>query len=423
MNQIEQGIDTSLIQVYKWFVLKEKTIYTSLNKLEQSGSYIRAEFWCPDKYKERLDVSLSEIQRANNLDRPVLDPAKKHDGLAEPSFFEDNEFTFAFSEIVNTYGIPNYKEINPAVFTCATFPFLFGFMFGDIMHGIMLTIFGIVCIINAEKWRNTGLRGFVIARYLLLLMGIFATFAGFCYNDMTSIPLKIFGESCYDIGADGTTATLREGCVYPIGIDPSWYRAANELTFMNSLKMKMSVIFGVMQMSMGVFIKALNAIYFGHKIEFFFEFIPQIVLLLSLFGFMDLMIVAKWLIDWENYPNGEGRPPSIVTQMIDMLLKGGSLSGSPLIPNMEGVMKILLLCAMCALPFMLFVRPCYEGFAQAKRAKLRKRYADYVQVHEENQKNFAINTDMDPEEARGGLDPMPEELAKKEHPMSDVVVH
>ncbi|MFN9910313.1 MAG: V-type ATPase 116kDa subunit family protein [bacterium] len=47
-----------------------------------------------------------------------------------------------------------------------------------------------------------------------------------------------------------------EGCVYPLGLDPRWYNASNELNFFNSLKMKMAVIIGVLQMSFG-FIKLL----------------------------------------------------------------------------------------------------------------------------------------------------------------------
>jgi V-type H+-transporting ATPase subunit a len=37
--------------------------------------------------------------------------------------------------IINTYGVPRYREINPAVFTVASFPILFGVMFGDVGHG------------------------------------------------------------------------------------------------------------------------------------------------------------------------------------------------------------------------------------------------------------------------------------------------
>lgn len=59
--------------------------------------------------------------------------------------------------------------------------------------------------------------------------------------------------------------------------------------------MKISVILGVLQMSLGVTMKGLNALYFGHYVDFYFEFIPQILLLLCLFGWMDTLIIAKWL--------------------------------------------------------------------------------------------------------------------------------
>ncbi len=76
---------------------------------------------------------------------------------------------------------------------------------------------------------------------MILMMGIFATFAGFIYNDYASFPLMALGDSCYKSTED---ATLKEDCVYPVGIDPMWYMGSNELIFMNSLKMKLSVILG-----------------------------------------------------------------------------------------------------------------------------------------------------------------------------------
>ena len=63
-----------------------------------------------------------------------------------PTFFETNSVTWVFQEIVDTYGVPLYKEINPAVYTIVTFPFLFGVMFGDIGHGFLLFILGLLLI-------------------------------------------------------------------------------------------------------------------------------------------------------------------------------------------------------------------------------------------------------------------------------------
>lgn len=40
--------------------------------------------------------------------------------------------------LVDTYGIPWYKEINPTILLQVYFPFMFGVMFGDVFHGSIL---------------------------------------------------------------------------------------------------------------------------------------------------------------------------------------------------------------------------------------------------------------------------------------------
>ena len=58
--------------------------------------------------------------------------------------------------------------------------------------------------------------------------------------------------------------------MYPIGLDPAWSVADNNLNYVNSLKMKISVIIGVLHMTLGVFVKASNSIYFSRWVELFF---------------------------------------------------------------------------------------------------------------------------------------------------------
>lgn len=91
--------------------------------------------------------------------------------------------------------------------------------------------------------------GILQTRYLVLLMGLFATFCGLIYNDFMAIPIFASWGSCYDIVKNShghDEAHFKPDCTYPVGIDPIWYISSNELAFMNSLKMKISVILGVL---------------------------------------------------------------------------------------------------------------------------------------------------------------------------------
>lgn len=228
-------------------------------------------------------------------------------------------------------------------------------MFGDIGHGFVLFLAGaIMCLLNDFLMkRNPALQAFLQLRYIALLMGIFATFCGLIYNDFVGIPIWIW-DSCYDmieiphdpthghrlLAQTNSTASFqdvdaisehhripkraifKEDCTYPLGIDPVWHLGSNELAFLNSLKMKLSVILAVLQMGMGVCMKAFNACYFGNRVDFFFEFVPQIILLFVLFGYMDVIIICKWLTDFTNV---EYKAPSVIGTMIEMALNGGSI--------------------------------------------------------------------------------------------------
>ena len=289
--------------------------------LKQSGQLFVGLIWIPTKYEEQLAVKKNDMQLEKNLNPHIvkrqIDPE-----LTIPTFFEDNEFTFAPQQVINSYDTPKFKEANPGVFTSVTFPFLFGVMFGDIFAGSMLTAFGIYLIWGTPS-KGSLVEALYPGRYFLFMMGFFSIFCGLCYNDFTSLPTYIFGSSCYTYTDGERDPQWDSSCVYPVGVDPSWYLSSNEIAFINSLKMKVAVIYGVAHMTLGIYLKGTNAWFYGQYVDFFFEFLPQIVLMLALFGFMDYLVVLKWLTDFTQ--NSE-KAPSIITMTIDMAMTFGEPS-------------------------------------------------------------------------------------------------
>jgi len=238
-----------------------------------------------------------------------------------PTCFELNGLTKPYQTIVNTYGIPRYKEINPAFFTVITFSYQFGVMFGDVGHGLALLFFAIYMCKSADKFDKGLLREVFAFRYMLVLMGFFATYCGLIYNDFISIKVlalsscyhtdkleTINGASVYDI------YERKPDCTYQLGFDWIWGMAENEIAYMNSYKMKLSIIIGVLHMTVGILLKGLNTIYFGEVINFIFEFIPQLLFMSCTFGYMCFCIVIKWLTDWSTR-----QPPAIINIFIEFV--------------------------------------------------------------------------------------------------------
>ena len=119
-----------------------------------------------------------------------------------------------------------YKEVNPAVFACVSFPFLFGVMFGDMGHGLLLFIAGLGLVLGNERMKGTAFESFGQARYLVFMMGFFAFFNGLIYNECFAIPIDFFG-SCYEesptnLGYGYGFKRKDFNCVYTVGVDPRW---------------------------------------------------------------------------------------------------------------------------------------------------------------------------------------------------------
>ncbi|OWM68865.1 hypothetical protein CDL15_Pgr025052 [Punica granatum] len=302
-NKALSSIDDNLT---KWvnMVRREKAVYDTLNMLnfDVTKKCLVGEGWCPifarPKIQEALQRATYDSNSQVGIIFHVMDAME-----SPPTYFRTNHFTNAFQEIVDAYGVARYQEANPAVYTVITFPFLFAVMFGDWGHGICLLLGALVLIARESKLSKKKLGSFMEmlfgGRYVLLLMAIFSIYCGLIYNEFFSVPFHIFGGSAYRCRDASCSDARTVGLVkyrdpYPFGVDPSWRGSRSELPFLNSLKMKMSILLGVAQMNLGILISYFNARFFGSSLDIRYQFIPQMIFLNSLFGYLSLLIIIKW---------------------------------------------------------------------------------------------------------------------------------
>ncbi|XP_021809192.1 V-type proton ATPase subunit a1 [Prunus avium] len=345
----------------KWMnmVRREKAVYDTLNMLnfDVTKKCLVGEGWCPIFAKTKIQEALQRATFDSNSQVGIIFHVT--DAIeSPPTFFRTNRFTSAFQEIVDAYGVARYQEANPAVYTCITFPFLFAVMFGDWGHGICLLLGALILIARESKLSAQKLGSFMEmlfgGRYVLLLMSLFSIYCGLIYNEFFSVPFHIFGGSAYKCRDTACSEAYTIGLIkyrdpYPFGVDPSWRGSRSELPFLNSLKMKMSILLGVAQMNLGILLSYFNARFFSSSIDIRYQFVPQIIFLNSLFGYLSLLIVIKWCT---------GSQADLYHVMIYMFLSPtDDLGENELFWGQRPLQIILLLLALIAVPWMLFPKP------------------------------------------------------------------
>ncbi|CAB0014648.1 unnamed protein product [Nesidiocoris tenuis] len=370
-------------------VRKMKAIYHTMNmfNMDVTKKCLIAECWVPTKDLNFINQAMAEggklvgstIPSFINIIHTTEDP---------PTFNRTNRFTKGFQALIDSYGISTYREVNPALYTIITFPFLFGIMFGDLGHGFILTIFAAWMVIfeqslGAKKSNNEIWNIFFGGRYIILLMGIFSMYTGLIYNDIFSKSMNIFG-SAWKTNYDESTVesndylTLNpngsdyEGTPYPFGVDPIWQRCqlhvSDGIVRINDFKKCMLCNYGSKTMH------KIFAIFRNSKqpMNILFDFVPQMLFLCCLFLYMVFMMFYKFFKYSARNPlkSSEQCAPMVLIMFIDMVLVSTPVDKNPDKPEDEKcdlymyegqktVQMILLAIALLCIPVMLFAKPIY----------------------------------------------------------------
>ncbi|ESO00811.1 hypothetical protein HELRODRAFT_112954 [Helobdella robusta] len=371
---------TAAKNIKVWFikVRKIKSIYHTLNMLniDVTQKCLISECWCPVKDLEKIQMALTRgTERSGSSVPSILN--RMETSQQPPTYNCTNKFTEVFQSVVDSYGVSTYLEINPAPFTIISFPFLFSLMFGDAGHGLVMLMVALWMVLfekrlMKQKTDNEIWNIFFGGRYIILLMGAFSVYSGLMYNDCLSKSINIFGSKWkpgpdkYDTEflhknphstLDPTNNTDYTGYPYPFGMDPIWMVASNKITWLNSYKMKISVVFGVGQMIFGLILSLQNHRFRKDSLSIICEFLPQMIFILCIFGYLIILILYKFI----NIDASQAAcAPSLLIGLINMFLMNypeEPCSAKEFYSGQKGFQIFLLLVAVACVPWLLIAKP------------------------------------------------------------------
>ncbi len=121
---------------------------------EVSGMFVLSG-WIPEDTLASIKKTVEEEAPLTTL---MVESTKDitYSGIRVPTLLRNSPVFRAFQDIVAMYSLPSYGEIDPSPIVAISFILFFGFMFGDIGHGLMIYIASIFLVKRGVMKRSFG---------------------------------------------------------------------------------------------------------------------------------------------------------------------------------------------------------------------------------------------------------------------------
>ncbi len=140
--------------------------------------------WIPENLIPEFQTKITEATNGSStfdFKKGDFDPENS------PSYFKNSKFMQPMRSIVTSYGVPSHEEVDPYPFVKWLFPILFGIMFADVGHGLILLTIALIIKRKKDKMDEIpkGISSYMYGgAELLILMGLYSTILGFVFNSV-----------------------------------------------------------------------------------------------------------------------------------------------------------------------------------------------------------------------------------------------
>lgn len=194
-------------------------------------------------------------------------------------------------------------------------------------------------------------------------------------------------------------------------------------------------------MSFAICLQVLNHLHFKRPELIWAEFLPQILFMESIFGYLVLCIVYKWSVDWEA---AGAQPPDLLNMLIKMFLSPGNVrdalssvetrpadlalpaqveADKQLYRGQAFVQVVLLLIALVCVPWMLCTRPYLEYREMHKIKEQGYQGIGNGNGHQHDASSTEDETDGEGNAHEGHAVAMTEEAEEEGHDLGEIIIH
>ncbi len=137
-------------------VIAEKSVLGAEEQFAHTAQTTLVTGWVPEPDAKRVTDRLQEITEGRCAVE-TLAPEQVPD-VKVPVLMRHSWFLRPFEMLVSGYGTPSYHDLEPTLFVALTYMLMFGMMFGDAGHGLVLLLAGLGIVFSSrrDKTRDVG---------------------------------------------------------------------------------------------------------------------------------------------------------------------------------------------------------------------------------------------------------------------------
>jgi V/A-type H+-transporting ATPase subunit I len=115
-------------------------IADAIRRFPKHGDVFLISGWMPASDLDRVKKAV-ESSAGHAIAMEVLKPDPNRQSI--PSLVRSPRWLQPFEELVTTFGLSSYNEVDPTLIVTVSFLIMYGMMFGDLGHGLLLLIVGL----------------------------------------------------------------------------------------------------------------------------------------------------------------------------------------------------------------------------------------------------------------------------------------